>query len=190
MTPEMPILPDSVTIQYTVTVDDMLEADRIHAWRRLCISVASALIAVGAIGPVASALIAAGAIGHLREALHQSIGMNRPLMMILSLYVVFVIAGRFLLRQRKIRRLFRQNKALHDELNATFTAAGMSTKTVCSATNYEWEDFYAWRETPNLFIIWLSPGQYRCVPKRAFTYDAEIEWLRRVLTEKIPKRRR
>lgn len=67
---------------------------------------------------------------------------------------------------------------LHRPLRMEFTAQGAVIETPFSQSRHTWEDFPGARETPMLFLLYISPAQFHLVPKRAFASQEDLEGFR------------
>lgn len=83
---------------------------------------------------------------------------------------------------------WKRNAPLRGELTYDFQPEGVQVVTTTSNSFMKWEAFIKSKETPNLFLLFLTKQMCHMVPKRAFASEADLESLRVLLSEKIGKR--
>jgi hypothetical protein len=83
---------------------------------------------------------------------------------------------------------WRRNAHLRGEITYDFQPEGVRVITRAADAFLKWEAFIKSKETPNLFLLFLTKQMCHMVPKRAFASEADIEALRELLREKIVKR--
>ncbi len=83
---------------------------------------------------------------------------------------------------------WKRNAPLRSELTYDFQPEGVHIVTTTSNAFMKWEAFIKSKETPNLFLFFITKQMCHMVPKRAFASEADLESLRVLLNEKIGKR--
>jgi len=83
---------------------------------------------------------------------------------------------------------WRRNAPLRGEITYDFQPEGVRVITRAADAFMKWEAFIKSKETPNLFLLFLTKQMCHMVPKRAFASEADVEALRELLREKIVKR--
>lgn len=154
-------------VQFSLTADDYVAAVRLHLtrafYRNRLIKVALimglfyagliffilgqwtwlyAAIALGA-GAVAAAIIALG-----------------------------IAATNHIVTARRSRRIFAQQKSLHDAFEFSWDETGCDLSTASARSRHPWADFRQWAEGPDGIILYQSDALFNMLPKRAFSEDA------------------
>jgi hypothetical protein len=107
----------------------------------------------------------------------------------LPLVVLYVMAVRpYLARQRLKRDWDRKQPANPVETVYEIDAEGVhSTSPNGERTTLGWDRFLRVHESPNLFLLYLTPRLFLCVPKRAFD-GADEQDARRLFRENVNPR--
>jgi hypothetical protein len=72
---------------------------------------------------------------------------------------------------------------LQRPLKMEFTAQGVVIETLFSRSRYAWEYFPGCRETPLVFLLYISPAMFHIVPKRALASESDLDGLRYMLRD-------
>lgn len=80
---------------------------------------------------------------------------------------------------------WKRNAPLRGEITYDFQPEGIHVITAISDAFLKWEGFIKSKETPNLFLLFLTKQMCHMVPKRAFSSEADVVSLRELLREKI-----
>ena len=109
---------------------------------------------------------------------------------IILVVIAAVIAFIGMARRGRSRALqaMKSNPLLQNKIKMTLDEQSMRMWSYIGESTTYWVAYSRYIETANLFILLLSPGLFRIVPKRAFT-PAEIDQLRTLLDEKIVTRK-
>lgn len=67
---------------------------------------------------------------------------------------------------------------LQRPLTIEFTAQGAVIDSPFSHCRHRWEDFPGVRETPTLFLLYISPSLFHIIPKRAFRSEEDLSGFR------------
>jgi hypothetical protein len=108
---------------------------------------------------------------------------------LLAIVLVYVIVGRpYLVRRRLWRDWQRTSPAARPETTYELDAEGLhGTSEDGQPTTTPWERFHRVHESNNLFLLYLSPRVFLCLPKRALGTREQNE-LRRLLREHVGPR--
>jgi hypothetical protein len=87
-----------------------------------------------------------------------------------------------LLAPRQARRLLLRNKLMRGERTCTWTDDAITTRTQYGVNTIPWIDFQSRVEGKGVFLLYSSPRQFICIPKRALT-EAEVADFRRTLSK-------
>jgi hypothetical protein len=86
------------------------------------------------------------------------------------------------------RRLWNASPHLHRPFAAEFDDRGLRSIEPLSSHDYQWDYFPGFAETPNLFLIYISPMMIHMIPKRSFAGDVEREQFRELLRRNISEK--
>ncbi|WP_454885343.1 C13 family peptidase [Sphingomonas oryzagri] len=73
----------------------------------------------------------------------------------------------------RVRRLFRQQRALHEEVHANWTDEGLDLRSASASVRMAWSDFHGWRREAPGYLIYVNDYNCHILPHRAFT---EEQW--------------
>ncbi|WP_447727904.1 YcxB family protein [Sphingomonas koreensis] len=82
-----------------------------------------------------------------------------------------IAAANHLLLPRRSRRIYTQQKSLHDEFEFSWDEAGFDLSTQSARSRHPWADFRHWAEGPDGIIVYQSDALFNMLPKRAFSED-------------------
>jgi hypothetical protein len=152
-----------MTIDFTLTEDDFLEALRMHrgVWAKLLTLWGLLLIALGLISLIANSKQ-------------------------YSNYVVPILAGFFILFGLKFlaRRSFRRDLRLQQPLQAVISDSGIEISSPTGSSKQTWDAFIRYVESKNLFLLYQGPQMFNVIPKRAFA-QGEEDTLRSILAQRL-----
>jgi hypothetical protein len=155
-------------VQYQCTVDDYLEAQNAHARSssayRVLIVLAFLFIAFGLLQSVFNGLA--------QGATALAIG-------------IFWSACGFVFRPMWFRRDFRRHPNFAVAQVVTISEEGLDTKCKIAASGTKWSAYTKFRETRNLFMLYMGARLFRVVPKRALSAP-QMDELRELLRKKLP----
>ena len=80
--------------------------------------------------------------------------------------------------------LFRQNKKIQEQFDATISDNGIEISSSTAISKYAWDEFVRYSETKNLFLVYPSQQVFNVFPKQAFTCD-EADDFRKLLELKL-----
>jgi ABC-type transport system involved in multi-copper enzyme maturation permease subunit len=114
-----------------------------------------------------------------------TLGLNQAaaLVIVFVLWIAVVLAFR-LMRPVLIRRWFRKHPDLVKPQVLRVEEGGVIDQNDLGQGETKWSGFRRFRETPNLFVLYLKPRQFQVIPKRAFS-GAQLEEFRLILTQNI-----
>lgn len=98
------------------------------------------------------------------------------------LYILFVF---FVYIPFKLRRNYRQRKALQREVLLTISESGINSRNTNGSANIPWEDFLKWKAGKNMFLLYVSDSTYHIIPKRFFLNTEDIDRFHKILESKI-----
>ena len=121
----------------------------------------------------------------LDRSLPEPVGFGIGLAAIVALGGVWLLCARFVLLPTRSRRIFRQQKNLHQPFQITWDDETMATTATSGHNTTPWQDFLKWRENTKLFLLYRSDVMFNLIPKRAFSDSEGVEDFRRLAKEKI-----
>ncbi|MBA2933333.1 YcxB family protein [Sphingomonas sp. CGMCC 1.13654] len=77
----------------------------------------------------------------------------------------------------QVRRLFRQQRSLREEMQASWTDVGLDLRSVVVTASMPWSDFHGWKQAEMGFLIYINDYSCHIFPRRAFTDEqwADLE---------------
>jgi YcxB-like protein len=91
---------------------------------------------------------------------------------------------------KRVRKIFKQQKALHTPYSFAITTESILIKSERGETNLTWDYFLKWKESKDLFLLYSSDVMFHMIPKRCFTSPDEAVQFRSLLLEKIGSTRK
>jgi hypothetical protein len=73
----------------------------------------------------------------------------------------------------RVRRLFRQQRALHEEVQAEWTDQGLDLRSASASVRMSWSDLHGWRQETPGYLVYVNDYNCHILPRRAFT---EEQW--------------
>lgn len=74
------------------------------------------------------------------------------------------------------RRLFRQQRTLHDAYEVTWSEAGLEVHGTAITSKLSWSDHESWQKEALGYLIYLSDYNFNLLPRRAFTDDQQEDF--------------
>lgn len=87
------------------------------------------------------------------------------------------------------RRVFKQQKTLHDPFTMELTEEGLFVDSTRGTLRMAWKDFHKWKINQKLILIYHSERMYNLIPARAFTNDAERQTVLTLIESHLGKPR-
>ncbi len=84
----------------------------------------------------------------------------------------------------QIRRAIRRNPSLQGEIVLLLSDEGTQFTHATGTSQLQWRAYTKYKETPQLFVLYMSSSQSTAIPKRVLS-SQQIEELRRLLKERI-----
>jgi hypothetical protein len=114
-----------------------------------------------------------------------TLGLNQAAaaMILLVLWLAVGLAFR-LVRPTLIRRWFHKHPDLAKPRALRIEEGGLIDQNDVGRGETKWSGFARFRETPNLFVLYLRPRQFHVIPKRAFA-GGQLEEFRLILIQNI-----
>jgi len=166
--------PKSVTLKYNITVVDYLDAVRLNGRkkRRLTFLLLGLALLLSLL-----AWLLEGSDALLPICI--SAWSGGMLVYLLIVYFWWVPV--------RVKKLYLQQKLLHQEITAEITNQAFKTSLAQGQSEIAWDTYYAWAEDSRMIILKHSQVMFQMLPKRAFTGDEDIQWLRGILVVKVKK---
>lgn len=163
-------------IRFHLTADDYVEATRLYAART---SRHGPWIVVGVIW-----LIYAGLAFLIIDEWDWRSGAASAALGAAVAALVLMLLYRFTIPRRS-RRIFAQQKSLHDEIEAKWDEAALDLATSSARSRHRWADFLKWTEGQNVILLYQSDAVFNMLPKRAFSPEALTEIRENLMREKV-----
>lgn len=104
-----------------------------------------------------------------------------PLALIFLVPLIIVPVNYFVLVPGRARKIFKQQKTLHREIDAAWSEAGYGAQNAPSADPLAavtpWGDYARWRENEDIVLFFHSDAMFQMLPKRALD-PAQLEDIR------------
>jgi hypothetical protein len=81
-------------------------------------------------------------------------------------------------QRNKVKQMWNEQPSLARPKTVDIMAAGVVVSDAVSRTETHWDGFVGWKETKNLFVLFLSEHRILFFPKTAFASDEEREAMR------------
>jgi hypothetical protein len=153
--------------RYQCNIDDYLEAQSAHARKSRIFPFLMALTFV---------LIAIG----LLQSVTMGLSQGAPALGI----GVFWLACGVVFRPMWFRRDFRRHPNFAVAQVVVISEDGLETKCEIGASDTKWSAYSKFRETRNLFMLYMGARLFRVIPKRALS-AAQVDELRALLRNKL-----
>jgi hypothetical protein len=161
---------NSIKLNGKLTPEDYLEANLLHlrrtGWARV---VFTAFIAI-----IFCAIILLF-IYYGIEAYY----LCAPVIVLVLLFIVW----RFMLLPRNIKRLYTQQKDLGSPFEIELDEDSFCSSNEYGHSRYPWDHFVKWKENEKLILLYLSDAVITMLPKRIFTQESQIHFLKQKLSE-------
>jgi hypothetical protein len=95
-------------------------------------------------------------------------------------FACFWFFGLPLLQRWKIRRIYRQQKSLHEPITLTLGEDELTWTAPSGSSRIRWSDLYRWKGNDSLTILYESQAVMRVIPHECLSSD-EIHLLKRKL---------
>jgi hypothetical protein len=134
--------------------------------------------------------ITAGCLGILYLLFESTGSIPDVLLPILPWLLIFGFIWFFVFRALRgnWRKVWEGQPQLHGPQTMDAGEDGVTVATPLSRAEYRWEAFQHVRETPNLFLLYMSNFSFHMVPKRSFASDAEVDQFRSLVRNFIAER--
>jgi hypothetical protein len=155
-------------IQYKCNLNDYIEAQKVALRRSVSYYI---MLVAGGLCLLMGAVVAVA--GPFSTAL--------PLLLL----AVFWLGYPFVYIPFKLRRDFRKHPNFARECQVHVDDDGLRSQSDVSSGETKWAAFVKFRETPNLFMLYLGGRMFKVIPKRAFS-TSEVDEFRELLRRKLP----
>jgi hypothetical protein len=85
----------------------------------------------------------------------------------------------------KLKRDFKKHPNFSRDCSVQVNETGLHSQSDVSTGETKWAAFVKFRETRNLFMLYLGGRMFKVIPKRAFS-AAQLEEFRELLRQKLP----
>lgn len=161
-------------IQAKLTAEDYVQAQFLHLRPRPVFKWLGALLV----------LLALLAVGASTWACMQGRGpWHRPVILVATLSYLFIWFRLWL--PRKTRKIFAQQKLLHEPMEIEITPAGFSTTATYGTSHLEWRALHKYKAGKELMLVYQSDVIFHMFPRRWFASDADWNQLRAYLQQSL-----
>jgi hypothetical protein len=164
-------------ITFELSENDYLEALRLHSshskqwwWMSLGSAAMLGCAAFLAFGPYASPM---------------AISWTLYLVAAMAWLWMVTLAARFFIMPRRLHRMFSQSKMLRTPRSYMWTDEALITQTSYGTNTIPWSDFLKSDADDKVTLLYTTPRQFLCVPRRAFADPGDAEAFGRLIKEKI-----
>lgn len=154
-------------IRFNLTADDYAAANRLHLTRAFYRNKLLRLAAIMGLLYAALIFFILGQWTWLYAAIAAGSGAVAA-----AIIMLCIAATNHILIPRRARRVYAQQKSLHDEFEFSWDEAGFDLSTHSARSRHLWADFRHWAEGPDGFILYQSDALFNMLPKRAFSEEA------------------
>lgn len=113
----------------------------------------------------------------------------QPLASLVGLLYAVVLANRYLLLPWRARRIFAQQKELHEPFAMEITSEGVRTENAFVTSRRPWDFYVRWRENERLLMLYHSDARFSMIPKRLLAEPGAQEAIREWLaSHRVPRR--
>jgi hypothetical protein len=92
----------------------------------------------------------------------------------MSFFPAYALFIYYVLIPWRTRRIFKQQKTLHDPVTFTFTNEGMHAESKRGNANLVWDDFFKWKVNTKTLLLYHSSAVFNMIPARAFPTPEEF----------------
>ncbi|WP_394408140.1 YcxB family protein [Roseateles sp. BYS78W] len=85
----------------------------------------------------------------------------------------------------KVRRLYAQQRSLHQPFSVEIETAGLQFRTENGSGLLPWGNLYRWRESGKVFVLYQSDLLFSLIPKRCFESGAAQDEFRTTLARQV-----
>ena len=154
-------------IRFSLTADDYVAATRLHMTRAFYRNKLIKLTLVMGLLYAVLAFVVMGEWTWPYAAVAAGLGSVAAVIVGLGIAV-----SNHILIARRSRRIFAQQKSLHDEFEFSWDETGFDLSTQSARSRHDWADFRQWAEGADGIILYQSDALFNMLPKRAFSEDA------------------
>ena len=91
----------------------------------------------------------------------------------------------FVIMPVRMKRLFKQQKALHTPAELEFTDSHFSGSSEHGSFEMKWEEFHKWKKNKYLILIYQSDALMHIIPRRSFDSQTDFETLEAILKKHL-----
>lgn len=162
-------------IQFELSLDDYLAAQRLHSTRNLWPRIMNFLLYF--LYPVLGILFLFFGVGVFLER-----NSHHPVTMIVC--GVLLVCSPIYMRMR-LRSCYKRTRSDSGESTLNFGEERVEIKGRYTNSELDWRAVKSFREDAKVFMLYLAPGRFIVIPKRACT-EAQISDLRAIFLQKVP----
>lgn len=153
--------------RFSLTADDYIAATRLHITRA---SYRNNLIKLALIMGLLYAVLAFAVMGQWTwQHAAGAVGLGAIAAVII---VLGIAATNHIMVARRTRRIYAQQKSLHEEFEFSWDETGFDLATPSARSRHHWADFRQWAEGPDGIILYQSDALFNMLPKRALSEEA------------------
>lgn len=154
-------------VRFSLTADDYVAATRLHMTRAFYRNKLAKLTLIMGLIYAVLAFVVMGEWSWPYAAVAAGLGAVAAVIVALG-----IAATNSIMVARRSRRIYAQQKSLHDEFEFAWDETGFDLSTQSARSRHNWADFRHWAEGPDGIILYQSDALFNMLPKRAFSEDA------------------
>jgi hypothetical protein len=163
-------------VKIELTPNDYVVANRLHSRGRVLRFIVGLLIGYAG---VLAVLFTLNHDWPQNAAEWQNFGSG--LVAVLFFGAVWLLIVRYVLLPWRSRRIYRQQKNLHQEFEYSWDESALTVTGKSGYNTTPWHDFLKWRESANMFLVYRSDIMFNMLPKRFFSDASLIDDFRSAL---------
>ncbi|MCW4462277.1 YcxB family protein [Sphingomonas sp. BT-65] len=167
-------------IRFSLTADDYVTATRLHMTREFYRSKLIKLTALMGLFYAALVFLTLGQWTWQYAAIAAGLGAVAAAIIVLGIAVT-----NHIMIARRSRRIYAQQKSLHDEFEFFWDETAFNLATQSARSRHNWADFRQWAEGPDAIILYQSDALFNMLPKRAFPEEALADIRERLSQAKV-----
>jgi len=102
---------------------------------------------------------------------------------VLLLCLAYLPFWYFVVLPWRVRKLYVQRHDLQEQYEFSFDDEGISLSSSLLNQRFPWSHTRKWRESRELFLVYIADNMFKVFPKRSFVSSVEIDCFRELLTK-------
>lgn len=98
---------------------------------------------------------------------------------------VVALSSRYIVMPRRLHRMFSEARALREPRSYSWNDEALTAQTSRGSNTVPWSSFLKSAADGQVFLLYMSPRQFLCIPRRAFAGAEEADRFGRLLRSRI-----